>query len=90
VSSCKGVVEVAAIAVPDKKWGERPMLIILAADAVNVGVIEAAIKKLIQHHIHCGTLSKWAMPDQIKFVSEIAKTSVGKIDKKAMRAFFAK
>ena len=36
--------------------------------------------------VSAGSLSKWAMPEDIRFVDEIAKTSVGKIDKKALRA----
>ncbi len=90
VSSCVGVVEVAAIAVPDQKWGERPMLLVLPVVSVNLQTLEFMIRKRIKHDIDCGILSKWAMPDHIKFVSEITKTSVGKIDKKVMRAVHAK
>jgi fatty-acyl-CoA synthase len=40
----------------------------------------------IRDAIAAGSLPKWAMPDDIRFVDEIGKTSVGKIDKKAIRA----
>jgi len=36
--------------------------------------------------VAAGKLSKWAVPKDIRFVTKIAKTSVGKIDKKALRA----
>ena len=42
----------------------------------------------IKLQIERGYLSKWAMPDKINFVSEIEKTSVGKINKKFLRKQF--
>ena len=36
--------------------------------------------------VAAGQLSKWAVPKDVRFVAKIAKTSVGKIDKKALRA----
>ena len=38
-----------------------------------------------QRHAEIGTISEWAVPQQIELVSEIPKTSVGKIDKKKLR-----
>ena len=85
-SSVNGVVEVAAIGIPDPKWGERPMLLVVADDAVDRQAISDGITAAIKTAIAAGSLSKWAMPDDIRFVDQIAKTSVGKIDKKAIRA----
>ncbi|MGB2263462.1 MAG: AMP-binding protein, partial [Candidatus Puniceispirillaceae bacterium] len=85
-SVVKGVVEVAAIGVPDPKWGERPMLLVVADDVVDRQAVSAGISAAIKSAIAAGSVSKWAMPDEIRFVDRIAKTSVGKIDKKAIRA----
>ena len=40
----------------------------------------------IRQFVDSGRLSKWALPDQIVLVESIPKTSVGKIDKKRIRA----
>ena len=85
-SAVSGVVEVAAIGIPDPKWGERPLLMVVASDAAYRQDISSGITTAIREAISGGSLSKWAMPDDIRFVDEITKTSVGKIDKKAIRA----
>ena len=85
VSKCKGVVEVAAIGITDKKWGERPIIIVSVKNEINKINLSKIIKNSIQLQIEKGYLSKWAMPDKIEFVSAIEKTSVGKINKKFLR-----
>ena len=85
-SAVQGVAEVAAIGVPDPKWGERPLMLVVADDTVGRQDISAGITAAVAGAITAGHLPKWAMPDEIRFVDEIAKTSVGKIDKKAIRA----
>ena len=85
-SSVEGVAEVAAIGIPDPKWGERPLMLIVVDDTVDRQNIAAGITVAIRDAIAAGSLPKWAMPDDIRFVDEIGKTSVGKIDKKAIRA----
>ncbi len=76
---------VAAIGLPDPKWGERPALLIVKKEAASDDVNEQLIKAQIQTSIDSGTISKWAMPNSIQFVDTIEKTSVGKINKKALR-----
>ena len=85
-SSVEGVAEVAAIGMPDPKWGERPLLLVVLVEGADPSQIERAIKAAFAEMVDAGSLSKWAVPEKIRFVSEIAKTSVGKIDKKALRA----
>ncbi|MDC0476940.1 long-chain-fatty-acid--CoA ligase [Alphaproteobacteria bacterium] len=89
VSSCDDVAEVAAIAVPDVKWGERPLLLIVPVNAAASDRLDAAIRQLLEAEISLGRLSKWAMPERIEIVADIPKTSVGKLDKKAMRHRYA-
>jgi len=89
VSSCDNVAEVAAIAVPDVKWGERPLLLVVPVNAAASDRLDAAIRQLLEAEIAKGRLSKWAMPERIEIVAEIPKTSVGKLDKKVMRQRYA-
>ena len=84
-STVQGVAEVAAIGIPDPKWGERPLMLVVADDEADSQEILVEIMTEIGNAIAAGSLPKWCMPDDIRFVDEIAKTSVGKIDKKALR-----
>ena len=81
VLKCKDVKEAAAIGIEDKKWGERPIIIVSTTDNENNLDTEKIIKQNIKIQIDKGFLSKWAMPDKIEFVSDIEKTSVGKVNK---------
>jgi fatty-acyl-CoA synthase len=84
VSSVPGVVEAAAVGMPDAKWGERPVILVVARDDVV-----AAVHAAVQAAIVAGRLSKWAAPEWVMTVEAIPKTSVGKIDKKRIRAELA-
>ncbi|HQY44119.1 MAG TPA: fatty acid--CoA ligase, partial [Paracoccaceae bacterium] len=88
VSTVPGVREVAAIGVPDARWGERPALILAMAEA-DAETVSAAARQAVEAAVARGTLSKWAMPDRIMRVEALPKTSVGKIDKKTIRAAVA-
>lgn len=80
------VAETAVVGMPDVKWGERPYALIVVKPGGDLSV--ADIKDHIQQYIDNGQISKWAMPEKIEFVGAIPKTSVGKIDKKKIRAGF--
>ena len=90
-STVPGVAEVAAIGIPDSRWGERPMFVVVqdnsnqttASDRKNI--IQEMIKIAYQEAIAAGVISKWASPNRIDIVDKIAKTSVGKIDNKTLR-----
>jgi len=84
-SAVAGVAEVAAIGIADPKWGERPMLLVVPTAGTAEATLLHALKAAFKMAIDAGTLSKWAMPERIDIVAEIAKTSVGKIDKKRLR-----
>ncbi len=87
-STVDGVAEVAAIGIQDEKWGERPLLLIVLQDGADEEAIKSSIAAVAKEAVEAGSLSKWAVPDRFNFVAEIAKTSVGKIDKKRLRAEF--
>jgi len=77
------VSEVAVIGVPDEKWGERPLaLVVLRTGAADDA---AAIRGFVLDYAEKGVISKYAVPDKIVFVDALEKTSVGKLDKKLLR-----
>ena len=89
VSRCAGVQDVAAIGIPDERWGERPMLIVVRSAEVTPAITGEQVKEAIMGHVTNGKLSKWAIPERIEFVDQIDKTSVGKLDKKVLRARYS-
>ncbi len=79
------VAEAAVIGVPDEKWGERPLAIIVPkGDAPAADDLVAHLKQYAAE----GVITDWAVPERYEFVEALPKTSVGKIDKKALRAQF--
>jgi fatty-acyl-CoA synthase len=84
-----GVAEVAVIGVPDDKWGERPVAFVVAKTGNDALPSEKAIRDHIADFASRGTISKYAVPDRVYFVDAIPKTSVGKLDKKVIRARLA-
>ena len=76
------VLEAAVIGVPDPKWGERPMACVVLKEAATASADE--LRAHLEPHF-----AKWWLPERIEFVSEVPKTSVGKFDKKVLRAQFA-
>jgi len=83
ISQHPAVSEVAVIGIKDDKWGERPLaMVVLKADQT------VTVDDIKQHVLRCaeeGQISKFAVPDQVRFVDNLARTSVGKLNKKAMR-----
>jgi fatty-acyl-CoA synthase len=76
------VFEAAVIAVPDDKWQERPLCcVVLRPDAT------ASAKEL--RDFLSDRVAKWWLPERWTFVESVPKTSVGKFDKKVLRAQYA-
>jgi len=84
----ESVGEAAVIAVPDEKWGERPLALVTLKADYQGKVTEDDIKKFFMGFVQKGVISKWGVPDKILFVDSLAKTSVGKLNKRAMREQF--
>jgi fatty-acyl-CoA synthase len=86
VSACDSVNEVAAVGIADEHWGERPMLAIVGVDGIAMEEISAEAEAAIMLEIDAGRISKWAKPQRIEILDALPKTSVGKMDKKVLRA----
>ena len=83
VMELDGVIEAAVIAIPDPKWQERPLVCVVTAP--GVGLDASALRS----HLSEKGFAHWQLPERIELVDEIPKTSVGKFDKKLLRARFA-
>jgi fatty-acyl-CoA synthase len=76
------VAEAAVIAVPHPKWSERPLACVVLKDGE-----EAEREEILEFLTE--RLGKWQVPDDVVFIDEIPKTSVGKFSKKTLRDRFA-
>ena len=76
------VLEAAVIAVPDEKWSERPLAVVVATPECNVS--GDGLREFL-----ASRFAKFEIPDRFVFVDELPKTSVGKFDKKVLRNTYA-
>ncbi|MCA0912546.1 fatty acid--CoA ligase [Marinobacter nauticus] len=83
ISQHPAVAGAAVVGVPDEKWGERPYALITLKPGESIS--EQDIKHHLQQFVDSGDINKWAIPEQMRFVEDIPKTSVGKINKKLIR-----
>jgi fatty-acyl-CoA synthase len=77
------VAEAAVIAVPDEKWDERPMAVVVLKEGK-----EATPDELREHL--SGQFAKWQLPERVEFMDEIPRTATGKFKKTALREQFVK
>jgi fatty-acyl-CoA synthase len=82
-----GVAEAAVIGVPDAKWSERPMAIVVVKPDKHV--TQAEIRAHLRDFAGRGLISAYAVPEHVVFIEALPKTSVGKIDKKVLREKYA-
>jgi fatty-acyl-CoA synthase len=73
------VIEAAVIGIPDERWDERPLACVVLKDTSTATVGDLCM--FLETNV-----AKWWVPERWSFISEIPKTSVGKFDKKALRA----
>ncbi len=85
ISQHPAVLEAAAIGVPDAKWGERPALVIVLRPDAKGKVTPEEVRAFMAKCAEEGKIPKYGVPDKYLFVDEIPKTSVGKINKIALR-----
>jgi fatty-acyl-CoA synthase len=76
------VAEAAVIAVPHPKWSERPLACVVVRQGEQLGKDE--VLDFLRER-----LTKWQVPDDVVFIDEVPKTSVGKFSKKTLRDKFA-
>jgi fatty-acyl-CoA synthase len=76
------VAEASVIGVPDAKWDERPLVAIVLKEGATAEPAE------LQGFL-ADKFAKWQLPERWTFIEEIPKTSVGKFDKKRLRARYA-
>jgi fatty-acyl-CoA synthase len=77
-----GVAEAAVIAIPSKRWMERPLacVVVKPGEALSRDELLAWLEPRV---------AKWWLPDDVVFIDEVPKTSVGKFSKKDLRDRFA-
>lgn len=85
ISQHPSVSETAVIGIPDRKWGERPLALVILKDDQKGEISEGDIIKFIKKFADSGTIPKYGVPDQVMLVETIAKTSVGKLNKRELR-----
>ncbi|MBZ6104549.1 long-chain fatty acid--CoA ligase [Streptomyces olivaceus] len=78
------VAEAAVVAVPDDKWGERPLATVVLREGASVG-----FEELRTFLAEGGRIAKWQLPERWTVIASVPKTSVGKFDKKVLRRQYA-
>lgn len=84
LASHPAIVEAAVIGAPSDKWGERPVAFVVAAPGGEPPT-EQDLRDYVAARAAEGRLRRYATPDRVSFLAALPKTSVGKIDKKALR-----
>lgn len=75
------VAQAAVIAVPDDRWGERPLAVVVLRDDDQTSVDE------LREHLAL-EFAKWQLPDRFEFVEAIPCTATGKFKKSELRNLF--
>jgi fatty-acyl-CoA synthase len=73
------VIEAAVIGVPDEKWDERPLACVVLREGAETTADD--LRAFLSDRV-----ARWWIPERWAFIAEVPKTSVGKFDKKVLRA----
>lgn len=76
------IAEAAVIGITDAKWGERPLACVVRKPGAELTADD------VREYL-APKLAKWQVPDEVTFIDEVPKTSVGKFSKKTLRERFA-
>jgi fatty-acyl-CoA synthase len=76
------VQEACVVGVADDRWGERPLATVVLREGATASVEEL-------RDFLAGRLARWQLPERWAFIEAVPKTSVGKFDKKRVRAAYA-
>ncbi|MCP4194964.1 MAG: long-chain fatty acid--CoA ligase [Planctomycetaceae bacterium] len=76
------VLEAAVVAIPDEKWSERPLAVVVLHPDQQVTADQ------LRDHLR-DKVAKWWLPERFEFVESLPKTSVGKIKKSALREIYS-
>ena len=83
ISRQSAVRQVAVVGVADPQWGERPFALLVLREGAELDA--RGLKEHLKPFVEQGHINKWAIPTQVALVTDIPKTSVGKLDKKRIR-----
>ena len=75
------ILEAAVIGLPHPKWDERPVVYAVPRPEFKGQVTQEEVIDFLRDKV-----AKWWLPDEVRFIDEVPKTSVGKFDKKVLRA----
>jgi fatty-acyl-CoA synthase len=76
------VAEAAVIAIPDDRWGERPLAVVVPADGAQVDA--DALREHLAHDF-----AKWQLPERFEVIDAIPRTATGKWKKTVLRERYA-
>lgn len=76
----------AFIGVPDPRWGERPVAFAVPVPGATLSLDD--LRDYLVRFVERGMISRYALPDRLLQIEELPRTSVGKIDKMALRRLF--
>ena len=75
------IIEAAVIGLPHPRWDERPVVYAVPRPEFKDQITEQEVIDFLRDKV-----AKWWLPDEVRFIDEVPKTSVGKFDKKVLRA----